>query len=57
MKAELYARGPLSCGISVTDKFENYKGGIFEEFKIMPMINHERINLSSLLLYSFLKIL
>ncbi|XP_066294749.1 cathepsin Z-like [Branchiostoma lanceolatum] len=41
MKAEIYARGPIGCGIDVTDKFENYTGGIYSEFKIIPMINHE----------------
>jgi len=29
MKAEIFARGPITCGISVTDKFEDYSGGIF----------------------------
>jgi cathepsin X len=41
MKAEIYARGPIGCGISVTDGFENYKGGIYSEWSIFPMINHE----------------
>ncbi|KAJ1470962.1 hypothetical protein T484DRAFT_1640664 [Baffinella frigidus] len=30
MKAEIFARGPISCGVHVTDAFENYKGGVFE---------------------------
>jgi cathepsin X len=33
MKAELYANGPLSCGIDVTDNFEAYKTGIYSEEK------------------------
>ena len=41
MKKELATYGPIGCGISVTDKFEAYKGGIYEEFSIFPMINHE----------------
>lgn len=30
MKAEIYARGPISCGMYVTNKFEDYDGGIYE---------------------------
>ena len=41
MKKELALYGPLGCGVSVTDKFEDYKGGIYEESKLFPMINHE----------------
>jgi len=41
MKAEIYANGPISCGIHVTDKFEwTYSGGIYSE-KTIPLINHE----------------
>ncbi|KAL9656833.1 hypothetical protein ABK040_004368 [Willaertia magna] len=40
MKAEIFARGPISCGIDATDKLEKYTGGIFEEFKVLPIINH-----------------
>ena len=29
MKAEIYARGPISCGIQSTPKFHEYSGGIF----------------------------
>ncbi len=32
MKAELYAHGPISCGIHVTKNFEdNYDGGIYSQ--------------------------
>lgn len=41
MKSEIYARGPIACGIMVTDKFEAYTGGIFSEKSILPEINHE----------------
>jgi len=41
MKAELYANGPISCGIHVTDAFEDYTGGIYEEHVLIPKINHE----------------
>lgn len=41
MKAEIYANGPISCGIHVTDNFEyNYTGGIYSEQSV-PLINHE----------------
>ena len=41
MKAEIYKRGPIGCGIDATNKFEDYKGGVYSEFKLFPMINHE----------------
>lgn len=41
MKAEIYARGPIDCGIEATAKFEVYTGGIFSEAVRNPMINHE----------------
>lgn len=41
MKKEIYARGPIGCGIDATSKLEAYTGGIFEQKKLFPMVNHE----------------
>lgn len=41
MKAELYAHGPISCGIHVTDAFEAYTGGIYSEDAQFFLLNHE----------------
>ena len=41
MKAEIFARGPISCGIDATEKLDAYTGGIFEQVKLAPGINHE----------------
>ena len=41
MKAEIYARGPISCGIMSTGKFSNYERGIFSEFSFWATPNHE----------------
>ena len=40
MKAEIFKNGPISCGMEVTDRFRNYTGGIYSEWKILPIINH-----------------
>jgi len=40
MKAEIFARGPIECGIDATDGFEAYTGGIYSEKKIFAKINH-----------------
>jgi len=40
MKAEIYKRGPISCGVHADQKLEDYTGGIFKQFVAAPMINH-----------------
>lgn len=40
MKAEIFARGPIGCGIHVSDKFVAYSGGVYSEHKLFPSINH-----------------
>jgi len=41
MKAEIFARGPISCAIDATKKLEAYTGGIYSEAKLLPIPNHE----------------
>lgn len=41
MKSEIFARGPISCGIYVTNKFEEYTGGIYSQETLINLINHE----------------
>merc|ERR1712013_523589 len=41
MKKELFARGPIGCGIDATAELEAYEGGVFSQTKEAPIINHE----------------
>ncbi len=41
MMAEIAARGPIACGMSVTEAFEQYTGGIFTDETGANQINHE----------------
>ena len=42
MKAEIYANGPISCGIEITPTFDNYTGfEVYGEKLETPEINHE----------------
>jgi cathepsin X len=41
MKAEIFLNGPISCGMQITDKFTDYKGGVYSEYNEDVRINHE----------------
>ena len=41
MKAEIYERGPISCGIKTTKGFKNYTEGVYSEYLWSTKANHE----------------
>lgn len=41
MKTEIFARGPIGCGISATSELEDYTGGIFSQKEEFYIIDHE----------------
>merc|ERR1711994_909907 len=41
MMTEIAARGPISCGVAVTDELVAYTGGIFEDKTNFTSINHD----------------
>jgi len=41
MKQEIFARGPISCGVDATSEFEAYSGGIYSQNLTKVNINHE----------------
>lgn len=41
MKAEIYLRGPIGCGMQATDGFRGYTRGIYHESRDRIVLNHE----------------
>jgi cathepsin X len=41
MKAEIYHRGPIGCGIDMTKELQDYRNGVYEQVKTTTRLNHE----------------
>ena len=41
IKAEIWQRGPVACGLHVTPGFQQYTGGIYSEETPLMLPNHE----------------
>ena len=41
MMTEIYNRGPISCGVAVTDELLKYTGGVFTDLTNFTEINHD----------------
>jgi cathepsin X len=41
MKKAIYTGGPISCSMDVTAKFEQYEGGVYSQYLLLPIANHE----------------
>lgn len=41
MMNEIYQRGPIVCGMAVTQQFLNYTGGIFVDYTNATDIDHD----------------
>jgi cathepsin X len=40
IKSEVYRRGPVSCLMDATAELHNYTGGIYQQYKLLPIPNH-----------------